>query len=73
MKLFNLLILNNKGGKYAVVDIKKRIREVYIKGDNESAYAAYRAITGADIKESWRVVKPWIREWGGKDQCQKQS
>jgi hypothetical protein len=66
LKLFNLLIINNKGGKYAVIDIKKRIREVYIKGDNEAAYAAYRIITGASIKESWRVVKPWLREWGGK-------
>ena len=47
--------------------------EVYIKGNNEAAYAAYRTITGADVKESWRVVKPWLREWGGKDQCQKQS
>lgn len=73
MRLFNLLILNNKGGKYAVVDIKKRIREVYIKGDNEAAYLAYRNITGATISESWRVVKPWLREWGGKDQCQTQS
>lgn len=66
MKLFNLVILNNKGNRYAIIDIQKRIRDVYIKGNNEAAYAAYRAVTGADIKESWRVVKPWIREWEGK-------
>ena len=29
MKLFNLLILNNKGGKFAIVDIKKRIRGLH--------------------------------------------
>lgn len=73
MKIGNLVILNNKGNKYAIIDIQKRIRDVYIKGNNEAAYAAYRTITGADVKESWRVVKPWLREWGGKDQCQTQS
>lgn len=65
MKIGNLVILNNKGNKYAIIDIQKRIRDVYIKGNNEAAYAAYRTITGADVKESWRVVKPWIREWEG--------
>ena len=62
MKIGNIVVINNKNGKYAIIDIKKRIREVYIKGDSEVAYAMYRAITGADVKESWRVVKPWIRE-----------
>ena len=66
MKIGNLVILNNKNDRYAIIDIKKRIREVYIKGNSESAYAMYRAITGADVKESWRIVKPWIREWEGK-------
>ena len=66
MKLFNLVILNNKGGKYAIIDIQKRIRDVYIKGNSEAAYAAYRIITGASVQESWGVVKPWIREWEGK-------
>jgi len=66
MKLFNLVILNNKGNRYAIIDIQKRIREVYIKGNTESAYAMYRAITGAEVKESWRTVKPWIKEWEGK-------
>ena len=65
MKIGNLVILNNKGNKYAIIDIQKRIRDVYIKGNNEAANAAYRTITGADVKESWRVVKPWIREWEG--------
>ena len=66
MEIGNLVILNNKGGKYAIIDIKKRIREIYIKGNSESAYAAYRIITGATVFESWRVVKPWIKEWEGK-------
>ena len=52
--------------KYAVVDVKKRVREEYDKGGTEAAYATYRAIMGATVQESWRVVKPWIRGWGGK-------
>lgn len=66
MRLFGLTILNNRRGKYAIVDIKKRLREVYIKGDNEAVYATYRAITGATVQESWRYCKPLIREWEGK-------
>ena len=61
IKLFNLLF--NRHGKYAVVDINERLREVYVKGGNEAAYAAYRAIAGATVQESWKVVKPWIKEW----------
>ena len=64
IRLFNFLF--NRRGKYAIVDIKERVKEVYIKGDNEAAYAAYRAITGATVQESWKVVKPWVREWEGK-------
>lgn len=63
MKFLGFILLNNRRGKYAVVDIQKRIREVYVKGDNEAAYATYRAITGATVQESWKVVKPWIRGW----------
>lgn len=63
MKLLGLELINNRTGKFAVVDIKKRVREVYIKGDNEAAYAAYRAITGATVQESWKIVKPWVKEW----------
>ena len=66
MKIGNLVILNNKNDRYAIIDIKKRIREVYIKGNNEAAYAAYRIITGASVQESWHVVKPWIKKWEGK-------
>lgn len=65
MKIGNLVILNNKGGKFAIIDIEKHVRAAYIKGDNESAYAAYRTITGAGIQESWHTVKPWIKQWGG--------
>jgi len=66
MILGNLVILNNKNDRYAIIDIQNRIREVYIKGNSEAAYAAYRIITGATIFESWRVVKPWLRLWEGK-------
>lgn len=66
MKLFSFILLNNRRQKYAVVDIEKRLREVYIKGDNEAVYAAYRAITGATVQESWRYCKPLIRGWEGK-------
>ena len=66
MKLGNLVILNNKGNRYAIIDIQKRIREVYIKGNSEAAYAAYRIITGASVQESWHVVKPLIKKWEGK-------
>jgi hypothetical protein len=66
VKIFGLEIVNNRNGKYAIVDIEKRIRDVYIKGDNEAAYAAYRAITGASVRESWHTVKPWIKKWEGK-------
>lgn len=49
--------------KYAIVDVKQRVHEEYINGGNEAAYAAYRAIMGVDAKESWRVCKPWVKEW----------
>ena len=75
IRLFNFL--SNRHGKYAVVDIKKRVREAYgdmldtegaysHKPDNEAAYATYRAITGATVQESWKYCKPLIREWEGK-------
>ncbi len=63
MKLFGYELLIVKQGRYIVVDVKKRIRDIYIKGGNEAAYAAYRVITGATVQESWKVVKPWVREW----------
>jgi hypothetical protein len=66
MKLFGFEIIDNRRGRYTIVDIEKRVREVYANGDNEAAYATYRAITGASVQESWRVVKPWIKEWEAK-------
>ena len=63
IKLFNLLF--NRHGKYAIVDINERLQAVYVKGDNEAVYAAYRAITGATNQESWQYCKPLIREWEG--------
>jgi hypothetical protein len=63
IRLFNFLF--NRRGRYAVVDIKWRVREVYING-NEVAYAAYRAITGATVQESHKAVRPWLNEWEGK-------
>lgn len=67
VKLLGFEIINNRHNRYITIDIEKRIREVYIKGDNEAAYAAYRAITGTSIQESWRVVKPWIKKWEGRE------
>ena len=64
IKLFNLLF--NRRGEYAIVDINARLAYVYVKGDNEAVYAAYRAITGATVQESWRYCKPLIRKWEGK-------
>lgn len=73
MVLGNLVILNNKGNRYAIVDIVERVREAYGIDDSEynrrnteGAYAIYRILTGASIQESWRVVKPWIKIWEGK-------
>ncbi|MFA5305944.1 MAG: hypothetical protein WC365_00695 [Candidatus Babeliales bacterium] len=51
---------------FELVNTKKRVRSAYIKGDNESAYAAYRAIMGVGVKESHEAVKPWLKEWEGK-------
>jgi hypothetical protein len=48
---------------YRLINVKRRVRDAYKAGGNEAAYAAYRAIMGVDARESWRVVKPWIREW----------
>jgi hypothetical protein len=50
-----------------LINVKRRVYEAYISGGNEAAYATYRAIKGADVQESWRTVKPWIKEWRGKD------
>jgi hypothetical protein len=64
--------INFEGGKcmkflcFELVNTKKRVRSAYIKGDNESAYAAYRAIMGVGVKESHEAVKPWLKEWEGK-------
>ena len=67
IRLFNFLF--NRRGKYAVIDIKKRIREAYLDSEwihrNESCYAAYRAITGATVQESHKAVRPLIKLWEG--------
>lgn len=67
MRLFGLTVMLNNDSRYAIVDIKRRIREIYANGDNEAAYAAYRHITGSTVQDSWRTVKPWIKEWGLKN------
>ena len=54
MRIFNLAILNIKNHVYKAYQNNNK--------SNEAAYAAYRAVTGASVQESWRVVKPWIRE-----------
>jgi hypothetical protein len=48
---------------WKVINVKKRVHEAYKSGGNEAAYATYRAIMGVDARESWRVVKPWVRKW----------
>ena len=65
IRLFNFLF--NRHGKYAVIDIRERVHDAHINSDwthrREACYAAYRAITGATVQESWRVVKPWLNGW----------
>jgi len=66
MKLFGFELINNRKGRYAVVDIEQRIISIYLADGREAAYAAYRNIMDTGVKESWRVCKPWIKEWEGK-------
>ena len=56
MKLGNILITN----------IKDHVRKEYEQGNASNAYTAYRALTGASITDSWKIVKPWIKKWEGK-------
>jgi hypothetical protein len=70
MKLpFGLVLINNCKGEKVVIDIKQRVKEVYLDGAHndaarrEAAYAAYRAITGVKPMVSLAVVRPWIRDW----------
>jgi hypothetical protein len=51
---------------YRLINVKRRVYEVYIIGGSEAAYATYRAITGATVQESWKIVKKWIKVWEGK-------
>ncbi len=48
---------------FEIINIKRHIHKAYTNGGNEAAYAAYRAITGATVQQSWRKVKPWIKVW----------
>jgi len=64
--LFGIELINNRHRKYAIIDVWRRIRGIYIKSGNEAAYSAYRAITGASVQDSWKAVKPWIKVWEGK-------
>ena len=57
MRILNLVIIN----------LKKHVYKAY-KNGNEAAYAAYRAVTGANIADSWKIVKPWIKKWEGKNE-----
>ena len=51
---------------YRLINVKKRVHDAYKSGGNEAAYATYRAIMGATVQESWRVVKKWIKDWEDK-------
>ena len=48
---------------WKVINVKRRVHEAYKAGGNEAAYEVYRHIMGVGVQESWKVVKPWIREW----------
>ena len=49
-----------------IINVKKRVMSIYLADGREAAYLAYRNIMDAGVKESWRVVKKWIKEWEGK-------
>ena len=66
MKFLGFILISNRRGKYAIVDINARLREIYLRGKNEAVYSAYRAIMNVDTEESYKVVRPLIREWEGK-------
>ena len=53
---------------YRLINVKRRVHEAYVSGGNEAAYEVYRHIMGVGVQESWRVVKPWIREWRGRNE-----
>lgn len=61
MKIGHFALINTKGK--VIVDVEKRVREIYINGGNEAAYLAYRTLMRVDVHESWRVVKKWIKVW----------
>ena len=65
MEILGFVLINNRKGKYAIVDVEKRLKEVYLSGDNEAVYATYRAIMGVGVQESWRVCKRLIKVWEG--------
>ena len=51
---------------WKVINVKRRVQEAYKAGGNEAAYEVYRHIMGVGVKESWRVVKKWIKDWEDK-------
>ena len=63
MNILGFVLINNRRNRYAIVDIEDRIKEVYLAGGREAAYAAYRAIKGVGITATWRAVKPLIKAW----------
>ena len=62
MKFLGFILINNRRGKYAVVDIQKRIREVYLTGGIEAAYLAYRTLTGVGKHDSHMAVRKMVLE-----------
>lgn len=54
---------------YVPVTVRGKVKAVYdsrVTDRHEAAYAEYRKLTGANVKESWKVVKPWVRKWDGR-------
>ena len=66
MKFLGFILINNRRGKYAIVDIKARITSIYLADGREAAYLAYRNIMDTGVQESWAYCKPLLREWEGK-------
>jgi len=62
MKFLGIILVNNRHGKYAVVDIKERVMESYLSGGIEAAYLAYRTLTGVGRHDSHIVVRKMILE-----------
>ena len=52
---------------YTPCTVRGKVKKVFMaKKDREAAYKEFRTLTGKDVKESHRVVKPWLKLWEGR-------